>query len=52
MVLQEATKREVMEETGLEFEPESLIYVEALNHWKWIRFTLAGKQLPLKYSMT
>ena len=41
-MLQEATKREVLEETGLEFEPEALIYVEAYDHWRWIRFTLAG----------
>ena len=31
------------EETGLDFEPESLFYVEAYDHWRWIRFTLAGR---------
>jgi hypothetical protein len=32
----------VKEETGLDFEPESLFYVEVFDHWRWIRFTLAG----------
>ena len=40
--MQEATKREVMEEAGLEFEPESIICVEADHNWRWIRVTLAG----------
>ena len=35
-------KREVKEETGVEFEPEALIAVELGSH-KWVRFTLTGE---------
>ncbi|XP_033647810.1 8-oxo-dGDP phosphatase NUDT18-like isoform X2 [Asterias rubens] len=41
--LQEAVKREVIEETGLMFEPSSVVLVES-NHLfgYWIRFTFIG----------
>ena len=39
--LQDAVKREVAEETGLEFKPKSLIAVELLG--LWIRYTVIGK---------
>lgn len=39
--MQEAAKREVEEESGLTFEPESVIAVECLSK-AWIRVTLSG----------
>jgi len=39
--VQEAARREVLEESGLTFDPTALIYVEAPGHY-WIRFTLTG----------
>ena len=41
-VFQEAVKREVLEESGLEFEPEALIAVEC-GSYQWVRFTLTGQ---------
>ena len=35
-------KREVKEESGLDFEPEGLIAVECHSHY-WVRFTLGGR---------
>ena len=35
-------KREVKEESGLDFEPEALLSVECHTH-TWVRFTLGGK---------
>ena len=35
-------KREVKEETGMDFEPEALIAVDCGSH-RWVRFTLAGE---------
>ena len=41
--MQEGVRREVMEETGLEFQPRSLICVEVQTHWAvWVRFTVIG----------
>ena len=40
--LQEAVKREVKEESGLDFEPETLLCVECHAH-SWVRFTLGGR---------
>ena len=34
-------KREVLEEAGLDFEPEALVAVEYQSFY-WIRFTLTG----------
>ena len=39
---QEAVKREVLEESGFEFEPEALICVESQSYF-WVRFTFAGR---------
>ena len=42
-VIQEGVQREVMEETGLEFQPRSLICVEVQTHYSlWVRFTVIG----------
>lgn len=40
--VQEAVKREVKEESGLDFEPEALLSVECHAH-SWVRFTLGGR---------
>ena len=42
--LQEGVRREVMEETGLEFQPRSVICVEVQIHryTVWVRFTVIG----------
>lgn len=41
--MQEGVRREVMEETGLEFQPRSIICVEVRTHWAvWVRFTVIG----------
>jgi len=40
--LQDAAKREVLEETGLEFEPTTLISVE-MGCGTWFRFNFTGK---------
>ena len=40
--MQEAVKREVKEESGLDFEPEALLSVECHAH-SWVRFTLGGR---------
>ena len=42
MCTQEAVKREVKEESGLDFEPEALLSVECHAH-TWVRFTLGGR---------
>ena len=42
MWLQEAVKREVEEESGLQFEPETLTSVEASAAQMWYRFTFTG----------
>ncbi len=39
---QEAAKREVREETGIEFEPTTLISVESPSG-SWFRFTFTGR---------
>ena len=39
---QEAVRREVKEESGLNFEPEALLCVECHAH-SWVRFTLGGR---------
>lgn len=39
---QEAVKREVKEESGLDFEPETLLSVECQSY-SWVRFTLGGR---------
>ena len=39
--MQAAAKREVLEESGLTYEPTSLVFVEA-PRYNWIRFTLTG----------
>lgn len=39
---QEAVKREVKEESGLDFEPEALLSVEC-QAYSWVRFTLGGR---------
>jgi len=36
-----AAKREVLEESGLTYDPTTLVYVEALRY-TWLRFTLTG----------
>lgn len=41
IVLQEGVKREVEEETGLHFEPTTLVCVEAARG-QWFRFTFTG----------
>ena len=38
---QEAVKREVKEEAGLEFEPQAMICVETQG-MSWVRFTFTG----------
>ena len=40
--MQEAVKREVKEESGMDFEPEALLAVECHAH-SWVRFTLGGR---------
>ena len=40
---QEAVKREVKEEAGLDFEPNALVQVESYEKMSWIRFTFSGK---------
>jgi len=40
--VQEAVRREVLEEAGLEFEPEAVIALEHNSHGYWIRVTFAG----------
>lgn len=35
-------KREVKEETGLDFEPEALFHVEGYEKMSWIRFSFSG----------
>lgn len=41
-MFQDAVKREVLEETGLEFEPSTLLLVEcAQGHW--YRFVFTGQ---------
>jgi len=39
--MQEAAKREVHEESGLTYDPTTLIYVEAPSY-HWLRFTFTG----------
>lgn len=38
----EAVQREVLEETGLQFEPEALLAVESQGRY-WVRYTFAGR---------
>ncbi|CAI8058006.1 8-oxo-dGDP phosphatase NUDT18 [Geodia barretti] len=38
----DAVKREVKEESGLDFEPEALLCIECHAH-SWVRFTLGGR---------
>jgi 8-oxo-dGDP phosphatase len=40
-LFQEGAKREVLEETGLEFEPDTLLCVE-IGGGSWYRFTFSG----------
>lgn len=42
VTLQEAVKREVLEETGLHMEPTSLIMVECASK-AWFRFIVTGR---------
>ena len=39
--MQEAVRREVKEEAGLEFEPQALVCVETQG-MSWVRFTFSG----------
>jgi len=36
-----AARREVLEESGLTYDPTTLVYVEALKYC-WLRFTFMG----------
>ncbi|XP_002740934.1 8-oxo-dGDP phosphatase NUDT18-like [Saccoglossus kowalevskii] len=39
--LEEGVKREVHEETGLEFQPSAIIFIECI-HGNWVRVTFTG----------
>lgn len=51
LLIQEAAKREVEEESGLTFEPEAVIFVECQS-CQWVRVTLAGMYNPTCYIAT
>jgi len=46
--MQEAAKREVLEESGLTYDPTTLIYVEAPSY-HWLRFTFTGTVTGMRF---
>lgn len=51
LAFQDAVKREVNEETGLDFEPSTLLMVETAQG-QWYRFVFVGTIVGKFHSMT
>ena len=45
--VQDAVRREVKEEAGVDFEPLSLIGIESQRSYQWLRFTFTGNLLTV-----
>ena len=45
--VQDAVRREVKEEAGVDFEPLSLIGIESQQSYRWLRFTFTGNLLTV-----